>query len=125
MNPVEIEMNFPAEHGGNVFGQFDAYMKKIEKTLHVSLILRGDHLKCIGTQQAVNHAISVIDELLELSKRGNVITEQNVNYALSLSMEEKSPSLLELDKESSVIRSKAKQSNQDFRTAKIRRCDQE
>ena len=34
MNPVEIEMNFPAEHGGNVFGQFDAYMKKIEKTLH-------------------------------------------------------------------------------------------
>ena len=24
MNPVEIEMNFPAEHGGNVFGQFDA-----------------------------------------------------------------------------------------------------
>ena len=73
MNPVEIEMNFPAEHGGNVFGQFDAYMKKIEKTLHVSLILRGDHLKCIGTQQAVNHAISVIDELLELSKRGNVI----------------------------------------------------
>ena len=70
MNPVEIEMNFPAEHGGNVFGQFDAYMKKIEKTLHVSLILRG-----------------------------NVITEQNVNYALSLSMEEKSPSLLELDKD--------------------------
>lgn len=99
MNPVEIEMNFPAEHGGNVFGQFDSYMKKIEKTLHVSLILRGDHLKCIGTQQAVNHAISVIDELLELSKRGNVITEQNVNYALSLSMEEKSPSLLELDKD--------------------------
>ena len=85
--------------GVNVFGQFDAYMKKIEKTLHVSLILRGDHLKCIGTQQAVNHAISVIDELLELSKRGNVITEQNVNYALSLSMEEKSPSLLELDKD--------------------------
>ena len=23
MNPVEIEMNFPAEHGGNVFGQFE------------------------------------------------------------------------------------------------------
>ena len=30
MNPVEIEMNFPAEHGGNVFGQFDAYMKKLQ-----------------------------------------------------------------------------------------------
>ena len=118
MNPVEIEMNFPAEHGGNVFGQFDAYMKKIEKTLHVSLILRGDHLKCIGTQQAVNHAISVIDELLELSKRGNVITEQNVNYALSLSMERNLQVFWSLIKMSSVIRSRAKQSNQDFRTAK-------
>ena len=32
MNPVEIEMNFPAEHGGNVFGQFDAYMKKWQIT---------------------------------------------------------------------------------------------
>lgn len=99
MNPVEIEMNFPAEHGGNVFGQFDAYMKKIEKTLHVSLILRGDQLKCIGNQAAVNHAVSVIEELLELSKRGNVITEQNVNYALSLSMEDQPANLLELDKD--------------------------
>ena len=76
-----------------------SYVDVYKRQLHVSLILRGDHLKCIGTQQAVNHAISVIDELLELSKRGNVITEQNVNYALSLSMEEKSPSLLELDKD--------------------------
>ena len=45
MNPVEIEMNFPAEHGGNVFGQFDAYMKKIEKTLQ--------QYRCLVTQQAV------------------------------------------------------------------------
>ncbi len=99
MNPVEIEMNFPAQHGGNVFGQFDAYMKKIEKTLHVSLILRGDQLKCIGSQPAVDHAVTVIEELLELSKRGNVVTEQNVNYALSLSMEDQPANLLELDKD--------------------------
>ena len=84
MKPMEIEMDFPAEHGGNVFGQFDTFMKKIEKTLHVSLILRDDRLKCIGTKQAVESALSVVEELLELSKRGNVITEQNVNYALAL-----------------------------------------
>ncbi len=91
----------------------------------MSLILRGDHLKCIGTQQAVNHAISVIDELLELSKRGNVITEQNVNYALSLSMEEKSPSLLELDKDviCHTIQGKAVKPKT-LGQQKIRRCDQ-
>ena len=126
MNPVEIEMNFPAEHGGNVFGQFDAYMKKIEKTLHVSLILRGDHLKCIGTQQAVNHAISVIDELLELSKRGNVITEQNVTMRYRYQWKRNLQVFLELDKDviCHTIQGKAVKPKT-FRTAKIRRCDQE
>lgn len=99
MNPVEVEMDFPAEHGGNVFGQFDAYMKKIEQTLHVSLILRDGRLKFIGQQKAVQQAVSVIEELLELSKRGNIITEQNVNYTLSLSMDDQPAHLIELDED--------------------------
>lgn len=99
MNPIEIEMELPAEHGGNVFGQFDAYMKKMEQTLHVSLILRDERLKVIGGQKAVQKAVSVIEELLELSKRGNVITEQNVNYSLSLSMDDQPANLIELDQD--------------------------
>lgn len=99
MNPIEIDLEFPSEHGGNVFGLFDVYMKKIEKTLHVNLILRDGQLKVVGGEEAVKKAESVIGELLELSRRGNIITEQNVNYALSLSMEEKSGHLLELDKD--------------------------
>lgn len=99
MNPIEIDVEFPSEHGGNVFGQFDVYMKKIEKTLHVNLILRDGQLKVVGSEEAVKKAQSVIGELLELSRRRNIITEQNVNYALSLSMEEKSGHLLELDKD--------------------------
>ena len=99
MNPIEIDLEFPSEHGGNVFGQFDVYMKKIEKTLHVNLILRDGQLKVVGGEEAVKKAESVIGELLGLSRRGNIITEQNVNYALSLSMEEKSGHLLELDKD--------------------------
>ena len=99
MNPIEIDLEFPSEHGGNVFGQFDVYMKKIEKTLHVNLILRDGQLKVVGSEEAVKKAESVIGELLELSRRSNIITEQNVNYALSLSMEEKSGHLLELDKD--------------------------
>lgn len=99
MNPIEIDLEIPSEHGGNVFGQFDVFMKKIEKTLHVNLILRDGQLKVVGSEEAVKKAESVIGELLELSRRGNIITEQNVNYALSLSMEEKSGHLLELDKD--------------------------
>ena len=74
-------------------------MKKMEQTLHVSLILRDERLKVIGGQKAVQKAVSVIEELLELSKRGNVITEQNVNYSLSLSMDDQPANLIELDQD--------------------------
>ncbi|MDD3184123.1 MAG: PhoH family protein [Anaerostipes sp.] len=99
MNPIEKDIDFPAAHGGNVFGQFDMYMKKIEKTLHVSLVLRGDQIKIIGSEKGVQKAEDVIFELLELSKRGNTITEQNVNYALSLTATNESGTLIELDKD--------------------------
>ena len=32
MNIVETLIDVPAEHERNVFGQFDTYVKKIEKT---------------------------------------------------------------------------------------------
>ena len=42
----------------------------------------------------------MLKELTELSVRGNEIQEQNVNYALALSMENESGTLVEIDKES-------------------------
>lgn len=97
MNVTEQEFPFPAEHAGNVFGQFDANMKKIEKTLHVTLIFRDDKFKLIGRDTDVNKAKEVIDQLLLLAERGNDITEQNVNYALSLSMTDSVSSMSSLD----------------------------
>ena len=86
MNISEIEFSFPADHAGNVFGQFDANIKKIERALHVTLIFREDKIKIIGSEAGCKKAKEVIDELIVLSERGNVITEQDVNYALSLAM---------------------------------------
>ena len=86
MNIAEMDFPFPAAHAGTVFGQFDCHMKKMEKTLHVTLIFRDDKLKLIGSEKDCRRAKEVVDELLKLSERGNIITEQNVNYALSLSM---------------------------------------
>ena len=45
MGLIEAIMDIPAEQQSNVFGQFDAYAKKIERTLHVTLIARGEILK--------------------------------------------------------------------------------
>ncbi|MFR4578252.1 MAG: hypothetical protein ACLT76_00040 [Clostridium fessum] len=49
----------------NVCGQFDAYLKKIERTLHVTMITRDGALKIIGPEQTIRQAKSVFNNLLE------------------------------------------------------------
>ncbi len=90
-------LDIPSEHEQNVFGQFDAYLKKIEKTTGVSAIERDGGLKLLGSEAQVSRAKEVLLELLELSQRGSQITEQNVNYALALAMEKQSGALLAID----------------------------
>ncbi|MBR2190669.1 MAG: PhoH family protein [Eubacterium sp.] len=97
MSNIESIMDIPSNHARNVFGQYVSYIKKIEKTLHVSIIVRDDNVKIIGSEDATKRAKSVFNQLIELSKRGNDITEQNVDYALSLCFEETDTTLVDLD----------------------------
>ncbi|MSS64021.1 PhoH family protein [Velocimicrobium porci] len=97
MSIVETTIDIPAEHEKNIFGQFDSFIKIIEKTLNVTVVARNGEIKIIGGQQNITKAKSVFVQLTELSKRGNTITEQNVNYALSLCLEEKEEAILEID----------------------------
>lgn len=94
---IENVLDIPAEHSSNIFGSCDAYVKKIERTLKVTIIARDSEIKLVGAEGAVKRAASVFAQLLELSKKGNTITEQNVDYALSLSFEDKAEALSELD----------------------------
>ncbi len=99
MSIIEELIEVPAIHEQNVFGQFDAYMKKIERAFHVTIIERDSRLKIIGSETACRRAKDVFYNLFELSRRGNTITEQNVDYAISLSLEDKGGELVELDSE--------------------------
>ena len=99
MSVIETMIDIPAEHERNVCGQFDSYIKKIERTLHVTMIARDGMIKVIGPEDMVKKARSVFSNLLELSMRGNTITEQNVDYALSLSFTESDSQILEIDKD--------------------------
>lgn len=99
MGVIETVIDIPADHEANVFGQFDVFAKKIERTLKVSLIARGETVKILGEAAAVEKAKKVLEQLVELSKRGNTIEEQNVNYTLSLTMEDSEENVLEIDKD--------------------------
>ncbi|WP_302630360.1 PhoH family protein [uncultured Eubacterium sp.] len=97
MSVIENIIDIPAEHEKNVFGQFDMNIKKIERTLHVTIISRDGELKIIGAQVATRRAKNVLNQLIELAKRGNEISEQNVDYALSLSFDDNEGALIDLD----------------------------
>ncbi len=99
MSILEEFIEIPAEHESNIFGQFDAYAKKIERTLHVTLIARDGNVKILGEAVRVNQAKRVLEQLMTLSKRGNTITEQNVDYAISLVFEDNEKELVEIDKD--------------------------
>lgn len=99
MSILEHVMEIPASHESNVFGQFDAYAKKIERTLHVTLIARDGSVKILGEAKLVEQARRVLEQLVALSKRGNTISEQNVDYAISLVFEDNEKQLVEIDKD--------------------------
>lgn len=99
MSVIESMVDLPAQYSSAVFGQFDAFVKKIEHTLKVTIIARNSDVKVIGGPDSVRRAVHVMNNLIELARRGNTITEQNVDYALSLCMDEKEDALLEIDEE--------------------------
>ena len=65
----------------------------------MTMIARDGEIKLIGPEKTIGQAKSVFNNLIQLSMRGNTITEQNVDYALSLSFTENDDQILEIDKD--------------------------
>ncbi|MCI8379457.1 MAG: PhoH family protein [Lachnospiraceae bacterium] len=94
---METVIEIPMEHEKNIFGSFDSNIKKIERSLNVTMVARDGNLKLVGEAGNVRQAEGILMQLLELSRRGNTIMEQNVNYAIGLAMEHDNTDLAEID----------------------------
>ena len=99
MSLNEIIISIPREHISNVFGEFDHNIKQIERTLGISVIARDGELKIIGDESKADKAVRVIEQLVNLAKNGNTISDQNVNYALSLVFDDKEAAISEIDRD--------------------------
>lgn len=99
MAQEQIILDIPASHENNIFGGLDRHLKKIERALDIEVILRDGSVRISGETENLQEARRVFDELLKLSERGNTITEQNVNYILSLAKEKSPVSMAEIDKD--------------------------
>jgi phosphate starvation-inducible PhoH-like protein len=95
----EISMDIPSNDISNIFGQFDVNIKKIERMLGVTVVVRENQIKIIGNESSISDAKEVFTQLHAYAKRGNEVTEQNVNYALSLVAEHRTTSMAEIDRD--------------------------
>ncbi|MCI8338287.1 MAG: PhoH family protein [Lachnospiraceae bacterium] len=97
MAVTETIIEIPVEYEGNIFGSCDANIRKIEKNLNVTMVARDGAIKLVGEPGRLKQAEEILMQLLELARRGNTITEQNVNYALSFALEGASADLVDID----------------------------
>lgn len=67
-----------------LFGNFDENVIKIEKRYSVSITSHGGYIKISGEEDNVSSASRAIMGLLSLLKRGEAITDQNIEYVFSL-----------------------------------------
>ena len=93
----------PADQIQLVFGQFDRNIKNLEKAYHVAVVLRDDKLRITGSEGSVKRAVSVIEQLVALADKGEEITDQNVNYAISLSRTGEEEAVSTLAADSNII----------------------
>lgn len=97
MSVVERSLEIHVDQQKLVFGQFDRYIKKIERSLNVTVISRDDIVRILGSEVAADGALEVLKSLKELAERGSEITEQAVDYALALAVERNTGALLDID----------------------------
>lgn len=81
----------------NIFGPFDSHLKIIEKAFNTTVVVRDGSVKILGEIVPCMLTGNVISELEQLSKRGNLITEQQVRYSIDMQMENKKDTLIEVD----------------------------
>ncbi len=72
------------EQAVSLFGSFDENIRLIEKEFSVNVISRGSEIKITGEAENVAKASRAINGLLTLVNKGEILSDQNVRYVLSL-----------------------------------------
>ena len=72
------------EYVYGLFGNFDENIRLIEREFSVTVTLRAGEIKVSGEPEGVDGAVRTINGLLSLISCGEVLTEQNIRYIMSL-----------------------------------------
>ncbi len=92
-----MRLDMSSEQMQKIFGMQDAYVKKLERDFDVNIINRNGSVTVSGQEHMAKRAAAVLKQLAVLSDRGNEIEEQNVDYAITMGMEEQENIITEID----------------------------
>ncbi len=88
MSDFTMRVDMPAEDMQKIFGMQDSFVKKIERDFDVIIVDRNGSVSISGEETNVKKAASVLGQLENISKHGNEIEEQNVDYAIAMGQED-------------------------------------
>ncbi len=97
-----------------IFGPFDIYVSSIERAFNVKIINRpsnndiGDCVTISGTEENVQKAYEVLIYLNKMASLNTLITDQSVDYAISMVQDNKTSDLNELDDDCFFVSAKGR-----------------
>lgn len=70
-----------------LFGQADSFLRIIESRFDAHIVARGDKVMIEGSAKSVDQVFQLLTDLVKRLSRGDYITDQYLNYAISMVLE--------------------------------------
>ena len=70
------------ENISNVFGQYDVNVKELEEKFDVNIVNRGNCVKIVGGSKKAEKATKVLEQLIQVARKAEVITEHSLQYLI-------------------------------------------
>jgi phosphate starvation-inducible PhoH-like protein len=71
-----------------LFGQNDIFLRLIESSFDTKIVARGEKVTVEGASSEVHQVIQLLNDLVTRLRRGDFITEQYLNYAITMIKED-------------------------------------
>lgn len=92
----------------SLFGNLDEHVKKIENGLKVKISAREGDVVIRGNDENVESVRKLLLSLVEIIKKGEKIDEQKIDYALTLTQDDSSEKMVELNESVLCVTSRGK-----------------
>ncbi len=83
LTEIDLQLNSPTE-ALSLFGNNDRYLKQLESQLNVTIVSRGEKVRVSGRSEDFKHVEQILFTLLSLIRKGIVISERDILYAVEM-----------------------------------------